>query len=74
MERRTGVKLHKIVNREYRGKTYYRWLLMVPPWLVYELGWREGEQVAMEVRGRALRVEPVEKVSPPRRGPSGKSS
>jgi hypothetical protein len=72
VERSTGVKLHKIVNREYRGKTYFRWILMVPPRLVGELGWREGEPMAMEVRGRTLRVEPVEEAAA-RRRPSEKS-
>jgi hypothetical protein len=73
VERRAGVKLHKVVNREYRGKTYYRWILMVPPKVVGELGWREGEEIAMEVRGRALKVEPVEKDSTPSRGLSKRS-
>ena len=54
------MKLHKVVNREYRGKTYYRWILMVPPKVVGELAWREGEKVAMEVRGRTLKIHPAE--------------
>ena len=53
------MKLHKVVNREYRGKTYFRWILMVPPKVVGELGWREGEEIAMEVRGRTLKVQPT---------------
>ena len=61
------MKLHKVVNREYRGKTYYRWILMVPPKVVGELGWREGEEIAMEVRGRALKVHPVEEEGTTRR-------
>ncbi len=53
------MKLHKVVNREYHGKTYFRWILMVPPKVVGELGWRDGEEIAMEVRGRALKVQPT---------------
>ncbi|MGI0055073.1 MAG: hypothetical protein ACREEC_14805 [Thermoplasmata archaeon] len=68
------MKLHKVVNREYRGKTYFRWILMVPPKVVGELGWREGETIAMEVRGRALKVHPVEEEPPRERGPAKRSS
>lgn len=53
------MKLHKVVNREYHGKTYFRWILMVPPKIVGELGWREGEEITMEVRGRVLKVHRV---------------
>ena len=53
------MKLHKVVNRVYRGKTYYRWILMVPPATVKELGWREGEEMRMEARGRVLKVVPA---------------
>ncbi len=61
------MKLHKVVNREYRGKTYYRWILMVPPKVVGELGWHEGEEIAMEVRGRALKICPIEEDRPKER-------
>lgn len=53
------VKLHKVVNREYHGKTYYRWILMVPPMTVKELGWHEGEAMRMEARGKVLQVRPA---------------
>ncbi|MHB1435086.1 MAG: hypothetical protein ACYCPN_04120 [Thermoplasmata archaeon] len=55
----SDVKLHKVVNREYHGKTYYRWILMVPPITVKELGWQEGEAMRMEARGRVLQVRPA---------------
>ena len=67
------MKLHKVVNREYRGKTYYRWILMVPPKLVGELGWREGQEITMEVKGRALKAHPVDE-EPPTGRATGKRS
>lgn len=74
MGRDAGMKLHRVVNREYRGKTYYRWILMVPPKMVGELGWREGEPMEMEVRGRALRVHPAEGERAPRKGGGSKAA
>ncbi|MCI4362926.1 MAG: hypothetical protein L3K13_01290 [Thermoplasmata archaeon] len=53
------MRLHKVVNRVYEGKTYYRWVLSVPPKGIRELGWVDGQELQASVRGTALVVEPA---------------
>ena len=36
------MKLQKVKAREYKGKTIYKYILVIPPKDVKELGWSEG--------------------------------
>jgi hypothetical protein len=53
------MRIHKVVNREYQGTTYYRWVLSVPPKAVRELGWVDGQALEASVRGPVLSIAPA---------------
>lgn len=57
-----------MVNRVYRGRTYYRWLLSVSPKEILQLGWVDGQSLRSYVRGSTLTIEPGVPVSRGRRG------
>ena len=52
------MRIHKVVNRVYEGTTYYRWVLSVPPKKVRELGWVDGQELEVTVRGPSLTITP----------------
>jgi hypothetical protein len=68
-----AVRIHKVVNRVYEGKVYYRWVLSVPPKDVRELGWVDGQELETTVRGSSLSVAPSLGVRSGRRGRSSAS-
>lgn len=45
------MKLQKVRAREYKGKTIYKWIIVIPPKDIEELGWREG----MELEGSVVK-------------------
>jgi hypothetical protein len=53
------VRLHKVINRVHQGTTYYRWVLSVPPRSVRELGWVDGQELSVLVRGSTLSIQPA---------------
>ncbi|HXQ94867.1 MAG TPA: hypothetical protein VN864_06870 [Thermoplasmata archaeon] len=53
------MRIHKVVNREYQGTVYYRWLVSVPPKVVRELGWVDGQELETTVRGSVLSIAPA---------------
>jgi hypothetical protein len=68
------VKLQRVVNLKAYDKTYYKWLLNLPPTLIEELGWSEGDELTGEAREGVLRIRrgaPVSvgqsRASPPRK-------
>ena len=36
------MKLQKVRAREYKGKTIYKWIIVIPPKDIEQLGWGEG--------------------------------
>ncbi len=52
------MRLHKVVNRVYGGVTYYRWVVTLPPKRVRELGWANGQELEVAVRGSTLWIQP----------------
>jgi hypothetical protein len=67
------MRLRKVINREYEGTTYYRWLLSVPPKDVRALGWVDGQELTTTVHGSTLWIVPSVRPRPstgPRAGPS----
>jgi len=51
------VKVLKLVNRKVKGQTYYRWRLGdIPEATLKSLGWKEGDELELEVLGSALLV------------------
>lgn len=61
------MRLHKVVNREYEGTTYYRWTVSISPKRVRELGWTEGQELEAAVRGSSLWIQPAPRTLPGRR-------
>jgi antitoxin component of MazEF toxin-antitoxin module len=53
------MRLRKIFNRVYRGTTYYRWTVEIPPKRIRELGWVEGQELEVVVTGGALQLRPI---------------
>ncbi len=52
------MRLQKLLNRRVAGKDYSKWVVTIPPAKVQALGWREGEDLEVEVRGRTLLLTP----------------
>ncbi len=61
------MKLHKVVNRIYEGTTYYRWTVSIPPKRIRELGWTDGQELDVVVRGSSLWIEPALRTLPGKR-------
>lgn len=39
------MRLQRLKAREYKGKTIYKWVIVVPPKDIEELGWKEGNEL-----------------------------
>jgi hypothetical protein len=52
------MRLRKVINREYEGTVYYRWLVSVPPKDVRALGWVDGQELTTTVHGSTLWIVP----------------
>jgi bifunctional DNA-binding transcriptional regulator/antitoxin component of YhaV-PrlF toxin-antitoxin module len=39
------MKLQKQKAREYKGKTIYKYVMVIPPKDIEELGWKEGKNL-----------------------------
>jgi antitoxin component of MazEF toxin-antitoxin module len=61
------MRLRKVVNRVYQGTTYYRWTVSIPPKRVRELGWTDGLELEVVVRGGTLAIQPTLRPLPGRR-------
>jgi antitoxin component of MazEF toxin-antitoxin module len=61
------MRLHKVVNRVYEGTTYYRWIVSIPPKRVRELGWTDGQELEVVVRGPSIWIQPLVRALPGRR-------
>lgn len=53
------VRLQKQLSRRFRGKNYAKWVVVLPPRVVGQLGWQEGQVLKYQVNGRTLRLRPV---------------
>ena len=48
------MQLQKQLNRKVDDKEYSKFLLVVPPQVVAELQWKEGEELEHEVKNQSL--------------------
>lgn len=48
------MKLQKQLSRKVEGKTYPKYVVTIPPKCVEQLGWKEGEELAGNIRGDKL--------------------
>jgi len=44
------MKLQKVKAREYKGKAIYKYMIVIPPRDIEQLGWKEG----MELQGSII--------------------
>ena len=61
------MRARKVVNRVFRGTTYYRWIVSVSPKDIERLGWVDGQPLQSFVRGSSLVLEPAVGAGPARR-------
>jgi len=48
------MKLQKLKHSIYKGTEYYKFVLNIPNEVIEKLGWVEGQEVALEVKGKTL--------------------
>jgi len=53
------MRLLKQVSRQIGDSEYLKWMIIVPPSQVEELGWKEGEELESYVRGKSLLIRPL---------------
>jgi len=51
------VKLQKQLSRKYGDKEYAKYVIVVKPKHVEELGWKDGEELGAKVKDKKLVVE-----------------
>lgn len=54
------MKLQKQVAYKYKEKTHYKYVVLVPQDIVYDLGWEAGQELLPKIDGRKLVLEPSE--------------
>jgi len=52
------MKLQKQVSRKVKDKEYGKYVVVIPPEEIEELGWAEGQELKPEVKGRRLIISP----------------
>jgi len=53
------VQLQKQLSRRLGGREYAKWVVVLPPRIVRELGWKEGQEFKTQIDGKTLRIRPV---------------
>ncbi|MBI3051540.1 AbrB/MazE/SpoVT family DNA-binding domain-containing protein [Candidatus Woesearchaeota archaeon] len=44
-------------SRDYKGKAYYKFFIVVPSKIMKQLGWKGGEELEAEVKDKKLIIE-----------------
>lgn len=52
------MKLQKQLSRKIGNTEYAKYVVVVPPQVIKELDWKEGEELNFKVQGKKLIVEP----------------
>ena len=52
------MRLQKQVSRKIASKEYGKYVVVIPPDEIDELGWQEGEELEPEVKGKKLVISP----------------
>ncbi len=53
-----NMKLQRQVAYRYKGKTQYKYVIVIPNETVEELGWEGGEELDNSVKGNSLTLKP----------------
>lgn len=51
------MKLQKQLSRKYGDKEYVKYVIVVKPKYIEKLGWKVGEELEAEVKGKKLIIE-----------------
>lgn len=51
------MKLQKQLSRKYGDKDYAKYVLVIKPKYIEQLGWKEGQELEAEVKGDKLVIE-----------------
>lgn len=54
------MRLQKHVNRKVEDKEYAKYVVVIPPEHIEQLGWKEGQELEPEVKGKKLLISPKE--------------
>lgn len=58
------MRLQRRFNRKVGDKVYDKWVVVVPPEAVLNLGWRADLELEVSTKGRTLTLKPVAKHKP----------
>jgi hypothetical protein len=61
------LRLHKVINRSYEGKVYYRWVLSISPKIVESVGWVDGQELEAVPQDSSLLIKKSPRSKPRRR-------
>ena len=53
------IYLQKQMSSTYKGKRYYKFVVVLPRELIQQLDWKEGEELIPEPKGKRLTLEPI---------------
>ncbi len=56
-DRMARVVLQKQLSSKYRGKTYHKFVVVLPNELIEELGWNAGQTFEAEAIGKSLKLK-----------------
>lgn len=51
------MKLQKQLSRKVGNTEYAKWVLVVPPTTIEELGWKEGQELEVEIKDNKLSIK-----------------
>ena len=51
------MRLQSQISREYKGKEYKKFWIVIPSKLIEKLGWKTGQELEGEVKGDKLVIE-----------------
>ena len=51
------MKLSWQVSREYKGKEYKRFWIVIPTKIIEKLGWKSGEELKAEIKDNKVIIE-----------------
>jgi bifunctional DNA-binding transcriptional regulator/antitoxin component of YhaV-PrlF toxin-antitoxin module len=52
------MRLQKRLSRKIGNKEYNKYILTIPPKTINELGWKEGQELKITVKGKKATIEP----------------
>lgn len=51
------MRLQKRLSRRIGSKEYVKWVITIPPEIIENLGWKEGQELKVEINGLSIVVK-----------------